>query len=458
MSYKIKLGTVNKYVESTARPDVSAWKEYDITLKDGADVVNPTITLSIDFETVKNFNYAFMLNRYYWIVKKTMLRAGLCVLDLECDVLATYKSEIGDSELYILRSSAASDGYVVDRLYPLTNELTKYYDVPSGEILTGFSSGVYVVQIAGKNTGSSTLYEMTPTNFSNFIHDLLGVYDSLDWSSVENSLQSAVFDPMKYIYSVRWYPSAFGGTPVSNIFIGYWSSNVNARRINDPFKVAKSFTLSLRNHPQIARGKFLNGAPYRKMELYLPPFGIIPIDTNKLIDSASLYVAIYVDALTGSATAYGRDENGQKLFSVSGQWGVNLPITQGGAQGGNFIGQALTTIGGTLLAGASGGASLALGAGVAAIGEAAQMFDASPSSTGSQGTILAFQDYSSLATYCNHIVDEDNTRNGRPYCKIAKPANLGGYMIASRGDVHINGTLPEEEKIRAFLESGFYYE
>ena len=91
MSYKIKLGTVNKYVESTARPDVSAWNEYDITLKDGADVVNPTITMSIDFETVKNFNYAFMLNRFYWIVKKTMLRAGLCVLDLECDVLATYK-------------------------------------------------------------------------------------------------------------------------------------------------------------------------------------------------------------------------------------------------------------------------------------------------------------------------------------------------------------------------------
>ena len=31
-------------------------------------------------------------------------------------------------------------------------------------------------------------------------------------------------------------------------------------------------------------------------------------------------------------------------------------------------------------------------------------------------------------------------------------------MIASRGDVDISGTLPEEEEIRRYLESGFFYE
>lgn len=458
MSYKIKLGNVNKYLESTAQPDTTAWNEYDVVFKDGTDIVNPTITLSLDYDVAKNYNYAYMLNRYYWIVKKTMLRTGLCVLDLETDVLATYKTEIGNSSLYITRSSTTSNGYVVDRLYPMTNEVTKYYDVPSGEALHGFSSGVYVVQIAGKNTGSSTLYEMSPSSFSTFLNALLGIYDTLDWTSVENSLQSAVFDPMKYIYSVRWYPTAFGGTSVGSIYIGWWSCAVSARRINDPFQVAKNFTLTLRDHPQISRGKFLNGAPYRKMELYLPPFGIIPIDTSKLVDSTSLYVAVYVDALTGAASAYGRDENGQKIFSVSGQWGVNLPITEGGAQGGNFIAGALNIAGGAALAAATGGGSLLLGAGVAALGEAAGMFDYSPSSSGSQGTILAFQDYASLATYCNHIADEDNTRNGRPYCAVTTPATLGGFMIAAKGDVEINGTLPEEQAIKTFLESGFYYE
>ena len=165
-----------------------------------------------------------------------------------------------------------------------------------------------------------------------------------------------------------------------------------------------------------------------------------------------------LEAAKYAASAYGRDENGQKIFTVAGQWGVNLPITEGGAQGGNFIANAATVVGGALLAGATGGASLAVGAGVAALGETAGLFDMSPSSTGSQGTILAFKDYASLATYCTHITDEDNTRNGRPYCQVTTPATLGGFMIAQRGDVDINGTLPEEEKIKAFLESGFYYE
>lgn len=458
MSYKIKLGTISKYLESTAQPNTAAWDEYDVVFKDGTDVVNPTITLSISYDTVKAYNYAYMLDRYYWITKKTMLRTGLCVIELETDVLATYKTEIGAANLYITRAANASDGYIIDRMYPRTNKVTKYYDVPTGEQICTFGSGVYVVQIAGKNTGSSTLYEMTPANFSTFLNALLGIYDGLDWTTVEFSLRSAVFDPMKYIYSVRWYPQAFGGTAVSSVSIGFWTCNVNARVISDPFAVAKNFTLTLHNHPQIARGKFLNGAPYRTMELYLPPFGIIPIDTNKLVDSTSLYVAVYVDALTGAASAYGRDENGQKIFTVAGQWGVNLPITEGGAQGGNFISSAAALVGGALLAGATGGLSLGVGAGVAALGESVGMFDCSPSSSGSQGTILAFRDYASLATYCNHITDEDNTRNGRPYCQITTPATLGGFMIAQRGDVDINGTLPEEQQIKAFLENGFYYE
>lgn len=458
MSYKIKLGTISKYLESTAQPNTAAWDEYDVVFKDGTDVVNPTITLSISYDTVKAYNYGYMLNRYYWITKKTMLRTGLCVIELETDVLATYKSEIGAANLYITRAANASNGYIVDRMYPRTNQVTKYYDVPTGEQVYNFSSGVYVVQIAGQNTGSSTLYEMSPSSFSSFLNSLFGVYSGLSWASVEDSLQSAMFDPMKYIYSVRWYPKAFGGTSVSSVKIGFWTCSVSARVISDPFAVAKTFTLTLTNHPQIARGKFLNGAPYRTMELYLPPFGIIPIDTNKLVDSTSLYVAVYVDALTGAASAYGRDENGQKIFTVAGQWGVNLPITEGGAQGGNFIANAATVVGGALLAGATGGASIAVGTGVAALGETAGLFDMSPSSTGSQGTILAFKDYASLATYCTHVTDEDNTRNGRPYCQVTTPATLGGFMIAQRGDVDINGTLPEEQQIKAFLENGFYYE
>ena len=458
MSHKLKLGTFQKYEESTAQPNTTTWAEYDIVFKDGSDVVNPTITLAADLSTVQAYNYGYMLGRYYWVVEKRAYRTGVCQLRLETDVLATYKTEIGSSSLYVLRSSAASDGYIQDRFYPCTTKVTKYLDVPGTEQIYSFSSGVYVVQVAGQNTGSTTLYEMSPSAFSSFIDALLGVYNGLTWNNVEESIQNTLFQPMQYIYSVRWYPKSFGGTPVNNISIGFWSCSVTANVINNPFAVAKSFTISLHDHPQISRGKFLNSLPYRYMELFLPPFGIINLDTSKLVDSSSLYVAVYVDALTGSASAYGRDENGQKLFTVSGQWGVNLPITQGGEQGGNIIGGAISTIGTAVAAAASGGLALGIGAGVAAIGDTINTFSESTSNTGSQGTLLAFREYASLATYCYHIADEDNTHNGRPYCKVTTPSNLGGFMIVQRGDVDIPGTLPEEQKIKLFLEKGFYYE
>ena len=57
-----------------------------------------------------------------------------------------------------------------------------------------------------------------------------------------------------------------------------------------------------------------------------------------------------------------------------------------------------------------------------------------------------------------YAADDDVYRNGRPYCKIATPSALTGFMIASKGDVAIPGTLPEEEEVKAYMEAGFYYE
>ena len=46
MSYAIKLGQLNKRVNSTARPDTSGWAVYDCTLKTPTDLDAPTVTIN----------------------------------------------------------------------------------------------------------------------------------------------------------------------------------------------------------------------------------------------------------------------------------------------------------------------------------------------------------------------------------------------------------------------------
>ena len=55
-------------------------------------------------------------------------------------------------------------------------------------------------------------------------------------------------------------------------------------------------------------------------------------------------------------------------------------------------------------------------------------------------------------------VDDDNAHNGRPLCAIRQVSALGGYMLVQDGDVPIAGTQGEGDAVKAFLESGFYYE
>ena len=110
MAYTLRLGTFAKKENSTAQPDVTGWAEFSIVLKHGSDLINPEVTLTASESDVINYNYAYLFGNYYWIIDKTMDRNNLCTLTLKKDVLASYKTAIGQTNMYILRSSAASNG------------------------------------------------------------------------------------------------------------------------------------------------------------------------------------------------------------------------------------------------------------------------------------------------------------------------------------------------------------
>lgn len=469
MAYTVKIGQFAKNIESTAQPNTTGWAEHSVTLKNGADISNPRIELQVSWDNIKDANYAVMMNRYYWIIGKNMLRENLCQLSLRVDVLATYKNEIGSSNLYILRSSASYDGNIVDNFYPPTADVV-YYSEGSNFFHSNspYADGFYVVNVVGvnTNTGNSTLWKMDPDEFKEFINKTYLAINGYQPSDLLEALQQlAGGSPTKLISSAMWFPKGVDFTTSAlkhPVIVGTWSPAVNAYLITDPI-YQTLFTLDIHKHPQAAtKGQYLNLAPYSIYTLNIPLFGSINIDGTQIIDCDTLGINVYVDAISGTAIA---NTQGTALgltppinAFLSAQLGVPLPL-QGQNAGNTIVGGITSTIG-SIAAGlvSANPIGAAIGAVSAGVGTIAGAISGSSFSTGSGGSVIAPNIGISLQSTHYLIADEDNARNGRPLCQLTTPASLGGFMIAQKGDVVMAGPLPEHEEVKRYLETGFFYE
>ena len=479
MAYTVKLGTFAKNIESTAQPTTTGWAEYNVTLKNGADISNPQLEISAAWNTVKDYNYAVMMGRYYWIVGKNMLRENFCVLDLKVDVLATYKTEIGSSSLYILRSSASSNGNVQDNLYPPTADVTKHhqYQVPSEGIpgyqrlpgestytFLGYNGGYVVLNVSGTGTaGATTLILLTTDAFRDLIALLYTAINGFQISDVvKNVVQKFGGNPQELINGAMWMPFAFRGDNYGIVKIGGWeakypevnpTTTVNGLYIDDPVYDMSDITFNINKHPQAAtRGAYLNLSPYTSYIMGIPGCGVVTLDASKLINETSIKVKRTIDAFSGQYTVDVVTSSGNQIIAhLSGQIGV--PISLRGANNSDKVaGDIIQTLG----AAVSGNVIGAVGG---YIGTIMDMAGGTPTSSGMGGgfsEILGRPIW--LDTIHYSIVDEDNARNGRPLCQVTTPATLGGFMIAQKGDVVMAGPLPEHEEVKRYLETGFFYE
>ena len=120
-----------KRKNSTKLPS-GTYDEFGCILKAPSSIIAPTIEISYaplaaegypqtgnptlgDNEKLANYTYAYIPNfgRYYFI-KDIRYCNRVWEIDLEVDVLATYKSEITGSTKYVLRSQTQQDVSLVD--------------------------------------------------------------------------------------------------------------------------------------------------------------------------------------------------------------------------------------------------------------------------------------------------------------------------------------------------------
>lgn len=465
MGFTVRLFTLSKRDNSTKRPTGNG-TEYSCIIKSGSGILHPTISLDIGKTSdPSQYNYAYIpaFGRYYFI-EEWYFENALWTASMKVDVLATYKTEIGNSHLYVMRCASEHDGNIIDTLYPAKSGCSFASDTKTNPWWDNISYIVGVVSRAG-NMGSLAYYGMSGTAIhtmcQNLLDDCVTEDNGFSWDDCSQALQLSLVDPMQYVKSCMALPVAM--SDISNIgsasavYAFNWDTGATGYKIALAPYINKSYTFSIQKHPDTSsRGNYVNSDPFTKITLTLPPFGTMDIDTSVTCNASTLTADIRIDPITGKAILT-ISCNGIVLNRVESQLGVPISLSSVTR---DYVGTASSTLGsisGVVGGALSGDVAGAIGS-LSGIGNAVKSAMPRASTIGTTGGFASAMGTFRLDHQFFRPIADDNTHNGRPLCAMRTLNTLSGYMIIQDGDVAINGTSSEDAQVRQYLETGFYYE
>lgn len=441
----IQLGTVSKKANSTLRPGLP--DSYDCKFKDGCDMVSPTVILR---SSNTNYNYAFMNGRYYYINSCIAAPSGFLEITLECDVMATFKTQIGASTQFVERARDLKDGTMVDNLRAAKSDLVQTVAESAMDALSGcyiigvrgasdtLAKGVKYYAVNSQNMNVFTNWLCTPTGLEAIFNDISAVLS--DWNKSLNN----VFD---YLVSCMYIPFDVSGesesVKVGNVLSGAVGASIDTT-------IVKSYNISVPKHPQAESvGKYVNNSPYSAYKISLMGIGDLALPATSLLNTGALSCSLYLDTSTGKASWRLRPAGSATSITVgtySGQIGVPIQLSQVISAGASFFQSALP----------------ALLPGNAVGGIANAMLNASPS-VGSVGMTGSFSDILRNTVIMLQgdfltVSPINMETEGNIYAGAAQIGSLSGYIKTRNAAVSVNGYAGEAERVAAIMDGGFYYE
>lgn len=465
MSFAVRLYTLKKRDNSTKQPTGNG-TEFSCVLKSGSGILNPTITLDLGKTSdPSQYNYAYIpvFERYYFIEEWYFDRA-LWTASLKVDVLATYKTEIGNSNLYVMRSASAHNGDIIDTLYPAKSGCSFASDTKTNPWTSDMA---YVVGVVSQNAtcGSLAHYAMGRASFTAICQFLLSdVVTEANGFSINDAsieLQRSLVEPLQFIKSCVLLPVPISDTHGQSgdyVYVWGWNTRQGGKLLTENTAIVKTYTFDIQKHPDTnSRGNYVNSAPFTAITLTIPPFGTFDIDTSVTCNASTVTATIRIDQITGKGTLTVTC-NGIVLNRVEAQIGIPISMSSVTRDYLGAVSNVGGAIGGMVEGALSGGMGGMIAGGFTGIGNALKSLQARANTigtTGSYGSLIG--DFRLDHQFFRPIAD-DNTHNGRPLCAMRTLNTLSGYMIIQDGDVPINGTSTEDAQVRNYLETGFYYE
>ena len=459
--FPVQLYAFSKEVNSTKQPSGSG-TTYQCQSNASFDIIAPRLPLNIGAAAnPTGYNYCKVpaWNRYYWI-NRWAFEGGLWVAYCSVDPLASWKTQIGLTSAYVLRSAYASDGRIPDHMYP-TKSAPTVIDVAItkdwADADLDYSEGRFVVGTIGTN-GATTYAALTPAEFVQFATKAFtDVYDAAKVG--QTWMTKAIFDPMQYLSSVTWFPFDLTGASgrAQDIYLGYWFTGIRGLALQTTREY--THTVTLPKHPQRgSRGSFLDAAPYSNYILDLRPFGRIELKSDLLAGSSTITISYIVDWISGQAILRVSNSSGVPIAVQQAQLGVTVQISQVLR---DYIGGALGMVGAGLQTGlslVSGNIPGAIAGVSSAIGNAVNTMQPDVTTSGLNSGFSSLEGSWHLIGTFYELAAEDNAHRGRPLCQVRQLSTLPGYQICTDTDVSLPATRAEIDAIRGYLESGYYFE
>lgn len=452
-----------KRENSTKRPsDTDLHADVDIVIKEPCNYSTPVFLIHrSNFYYQTSFNtfctYINWNHKYYFVENFVFVSNDLIEVHCRIDVLAVYKTIIGASTQYVLRAASESDGTIIDNLYPAKRSILKAQNDPSETQIFTTLQDWYVVTYLSQNHGVKC-YLAEGDQLEVTLRQMANVARALPESDPFSRLVSINYLPIRKeeIATIPYEDQIYFS---DSLAVGFAGESIPSRifSFNVDFTVTK--------HPQSSRGTYLNGAPYSKYMLYAGPFGTIELPGELL--GNSIRCKFLFDFYTSKGTLYIYNGNvdvaSEYITIANATLGVPIQVTRS-TNGVNLpnilkIGGQLV---GTAVSAASGSVTGIVSNAVGAIDTAIRMQVPRALSAGSNGSmndILGLtNEFFALQSEFYYVADEYNVDYGRPLCKPKQLSTLSGYILCQNVDISVSGPISDTQKVKEYLEAGFFYE
>ena len=511
MSFPVYFFRADKKANSTKQYSLSqaALTIQNCTLNDSCSVVNPVIiinptVLPVASQNVYSLNYCYigLWGRFYFI-NDWIWNNGLWCATCSVDVLATYRGNILNTSMYVMRSSRDAnnnlvyDGNIGDSKYPTTAGAATYTASAVNNPYTGVE-GVYIAGVinSNSNNGAITYYAFNQVGFRQFctaLYNYSSGWLNIDVTEISENLQKALVNPFQYVVSCMYLPINVqdiidqSAEATTTIRFGWWSVTVanGARIVDTRAYISKTYSLTIPRHPQAAsRGYYLNLAPFAIYTLRAYPFGTVNIDSEAIAYWNTLDLHISIDVCTGRGIL-NICVNGMNnpIQTIETPVGVTIPtaslqvnyqqitgsssmlaggaafvsnVTEGSGKWYNNVVQNAKNFISSVKEGNAGAVIKEIAGDVASAAVAAQT---TAEIRGQQGCASGYlsQTYTLSGRFLP-IAPEDFDHNGRPLLQYKILDDLSGFIMCQNVDLKISCTDRERAAIESYLLSGFYLE
>lgn len=435
----VKLYQFSKRENSTKRPSGGA--TVSVRLKDGTSIFNPSFELNAS--SAPTATYLSWGSRYYYVDDVTYLN-GIYVIDCSIDVLATWKTEIGNTSAFVKYATSGYDIGLIDSR--LSSDLNAIVNVAEAKIMGGLPSG-YVVTYVGDQGSTNPVVALSEAGVCALMNAVQSSAFAELLNNPENALSKILSDCASAITSCKYLPIiGYGGRRTITLAGGY-DTGITGNEVEPT--TGNTVTIDIPwNFP---KGDFRNRSQFTSLIIYLPGYGFAQLNTDDFVGDDSIYITAVLDSTSGGL-AY--DVGGV----MKAECDISTPIQISTTTQGNALG-ALVSAGGALAGIATGNVAVAAGGLFGAITSAMQTNTGAVGSMGSHAgwslhsneIILRVISHDTSVTPSNMA-----TVQGRPVGKVT--GITAGYNECVNASVECDAPQALKDKINAYLNGGVYYE